>query len=112
MGRDPPSVRSRHGRDRDRDRELDRELDRDRGAAVARAGCRARSPRCHAGPGIGRYRCNSEGQRTGRVVAYLAMSVRYFRRDPTRPKHAAARSGARAAVDRPDRVPAHGLQHG
>jgi ABC-2 type transport system permease protein len=46
------------------------------------------------------------------TVGCLALSVRYFRWDPTRPKHAAARTGARAGLDHPDRVPAHGLQNG
>jgi ABC-2 type transport system permease protein len=45
----------------------------------------------------------------GWTVACLALSARYFRWDPTRPKHAAARGSARAATDQPVRVPAAGL---
>jgi ABC-2 type transport system permease protein len=39
------------------------------------------------------------------TVACLALSARYFRWDPTRPKHATARG----ASNQPVRVPAHGL---
>jgi ABC-2 type transport system permease protein len=48
----------------------------------------------------------------GWTVACLALSVRYFRWDPTRPRHAQARDGARAGLEHPDRVPAHGLLGG
>jgi ABC-2 type transport system permease protein len=42
----------------------------------------------------------------------LALSVRYFRWDPTRPKHATAHGSARAAIDHPAPVPAHELVDG
>jgi ABC-2 type transport system permease protein len=48
----------------------------------------------------------------GWTVACLALSVRYFRWDPTRPRHAHARDGARAGLEHPDRAPAHGLLGG
>lgn len=46
------------------------------------------------------------------TVACLAISVRYFRWDPTRPRHATARDGARPVIDHPDRVQTHGLLDG
>lgn len=46
------------------------------------------------------------------TVACLALSVRYFRWDPTRPRHAKARDRARAGIEHPERVQAHGLLDG
>jgi ABC-2 type transport system permease protein len=43
------------------------------------------------------------------TVGCLALSVRCFRWDPTRPKHASARSGAHASLDPRGRARAHGL---
>jgi len=48
----------------------------------------------------------------GWTVACLALSVRCFRWDPTRPRHAKARDGAPAGTKHPGRVPAQVLLDG